>query len=116
MTLHIKLYSNTNKLEFKSIEEILEPFNGSPDKMFYLQNCEKKDKNGHYLIYAFIKDNGIIREDAFGYTGYRCFIKYVDRYSVNSSWDPTTHNPKTKKWILLATNLRKYNDLIPIKG
>ena len=111
-----QLYSNTNKLEFKSIEEILEPFNGSPDKMFYLQNCEKKDKNGHYLIYAFIKDNGIIREDAFGYTGYRCFIKYVDRYSVNSSWDPTTHNPKTKKWILLATNLRKYNDLIPIKG
>ena len=110
-----KLYSNTNDMEFKSIEEILEPFRESPDKMFYLQNCEKKDKNGHYLIYAFIKDNGIIREDVFGYTGYRCYINYADRYSVNSNWDSTTHNPKTKKWILLATNLRKYNDLIPIE-
>lgn len=110
-----KLYSNTNDMEFKSIEEILEPFKESSDKMFYLQNCEKKDKNGHYLIYAFIKDNGIIRENVRGYTGYRCYINCADRYSVNSSWDSTTHNPKTKKWILLATNLRKYNDLIPIE-
>lgn len=102
--------------KLKSIEEILEPFKNSPDKMFYLQNCEKKDKNGCDLIYCFIKDDGVIREDlaGMGYLGYRCFVRYDGNFTVNSSWTSTTHNPKTKKWHLLATNLHKYGDMIDI--
>lgn len=64
-------------------------FNGSTDKMFYLQNCEKKDINGHYLIYDLVKDNGIIRKETFGYTGYRCSISSTGRYTVNSTWNST---------------------------
>lgn len=103
-------------LELRSIEEILAGFKDTSDKMFYLQNCEKKDKNGKYLIYAFIKDDGLVRQDINGYIGYRCYIRYDGRYSVNSNWDPTPHNPKTKKWILLATNLHLYHDLVEINN
>ena len=99
----------------KSIEEILELFNDKKDKMFYLQNCEKKDINGNYLIYAFIKDDGEIRKDNLGYLGYRCYIRSDNRYTVNSSWDYTRHNPRTKKWLLLATDCHKYNDLRPVE-
>lgn len=110
-----KLYLNKKK-EYKSIAEILSEFNGKEDKMFYLQNCEKKDVNGFHLIYCFIKDDGVIREDnaGMGYLGYRCFVGYDGYFSVNSSWTSTTHNPKTKKWHLLATNRKKYDDLIDI--
>ena len=68
------------------------------------------------VIYCFIKDNSVIREDTngMGYLGYRCFERINGRFSVNKSWTPTTHNPKTKKWKLLATNLHKYSDLIEI--
>ena len=110
-----KLYSK-KKIEYKSIDEIISEFKGKEDKMFYLQNCEKKDVNGNHLIYCFIKDNGVIREDnaGMGYLGYRCSIGDNGYYSANKSWKSTTHNPKTKKWNLLATNLHKYSDLIEI--
>jgi hypothetical protein len=112
-----KLCSKVSKQELKSIEEILEPFVDKPDKMFFLQNCLKKDINGADLIYCFIKDDGVIRKDngGMGYLGYRCFVRFDGNYSANSSWTSTKHNPKTKKWHLLATNCHKYSDLIEIE-
>lgn len=110
-----KLY-HKKKIEYKSIEEILSKFNDKQYKMFYLQNCEKLDVNGYNLIYCFIKDDGVIREDnaGRGYLGYRCYVRWDGKLSVNSSWNSTAHNPKTKKWHLLATNLHRYDDLIDI--
>lgn len=107
------LYGN-DSIKLDSIENILMEFRDKPDKMFHLQNCEKKDKNGHYLIYCFVKDNGIIRKNSMGIIGYRDFIRYDGKYEVNKNWDETTHNPTIKKWRLLATNVKKYNDIFII--
>lgn len=106
--------NNENNNDYKSINEILADFKDAPDKMFYLQNCEKNDINGNNLIYCFVKYNGIIGKDYKGYIGYRSYIGYDNRYHPNSKREKTYHNPNTKKWILLATNCHKYNDLIKI--
>ena len=35
----------------------------------------------------------------------------VDIIIRPKNWDKTTHNPKTKKWLLLTTNIHSYNDI-----
>ena len=50
------------------------------------------------------------------YIGYRDLIKNDGKYEVNNKWVETIYNPNTKKWILLATNLKKHNDIFVIKN
>lgn len=103
---------NNNLIELKSIEEILEPFFCSNDKMIYLQNATKNDINGYPLIYCFVKDETGFRTNQYGYISYRCYINNVGYYSVNSKWEHTNHNQRNKKWVLLATDNKKYSDLL----
>lgn len=105
--------SNVND-EARSITEILSDFEDKPDKMFYLQNCIKKDKHGNNMIYAFVKDAGKIRGDSQCYYSYRCFDKVGVYYRVNSNWEMTIQSKTKKKWILLATNLKKYHDEVEV--
>lgn len=102
------------KEELKSIDEILSPFKDSDEKMFYLQNCTKNDINGYELIYCFIKDEEGFRKKSQGYISYRCYTSGDGYYHPNVKWDHTFQNPKSKKWILLATNCKKYRDKVDL--
>lgn len=101
--------------ELKSIEEILIPFKDSNEKMFYLQNCTKNDINGNKLIYCFVKDEGKgFRMNQHGYISYRSYIGIDGYYHANKSWEETNQSPTSKKWILLATNKKRFNNPIDL--
>ena len=101
--------------ELKSIEEILIPFKDSNEKMFYLQNCTKNDINGNKLIYCFVKDEGKgFRMNQHGYISYRSYIGIDGYYHANKSWKETNQSPTSKKWILLATNKKRFNNPIDL--
>jgi hypothetical protein len=107
---------SAEKVELKSLDEILLPFVEKEEKMFYLQNGIKKDKNGKNLIYCFVKDDDEVRMAGSSYTSYRCFAKNEQGYYVvNKKWLETPQNAKEKKWILLSTNLQKYSDEVKVK-
>ncbi|HQC54428.1 MAG TPA: hypothetical protein PKX91_01725 [Clostridia bacterium] len=99
-----------------SLDEIFDQFKGKEDKMFFLQNGKKTDRNGNNLIYCFVKDDGTeFRKDGSSYVSYRCFDKNKSgQYIVNRNWDETRQNPHEAKWLLLETNLQKYSDEIKI--
>ena len=103
--------------ELKSIDEILLPFKESPEIMFYMQNCTKNDVNGNKLIYCFVKDESTgFRMNQHGYISYRSYVCYNGYYSPNKEWKSTIQNPKSKKWILLATNKKRYRTEVDIKN
>ena len=108
------LFAKELKYKYKSLEDIFEPFINKQDKRFYLQNCEKLDINGNYLIYVFLKDDGLIRQNTHGYIGYRCYITDKGAYITNFK-NKTNNNPKTKKWTLLKTNLGEFSDIVHIE-
>ena len=105
------------ELEFrlKSLDEILNEFIDKVDYYFYIQNCFKNDKNCDSLVYQFRKGfNGFVK-DGLNYISCRCY-KHDNRYYTYTSGNDTKHNPYEKKWLLLATNFKKYNDEIVIKN
>jgi len=108
----IKFGTNNN---LKSLDELLLPLKDSNDKMFFLQNGTKNDINGKILIYCFVKDGTAFRFEKPSYISYRCFKNKYGQYDVNSTWDKTYHNPKDKKWILLATESKKYSEEIVLE-
>ena len=108
-----KIYGANDEL--KSLREIFLQFKGKEDKMFYLQNGTKNDIKGEKLIYCFIKDDGLIRTDNRGLLiSYRCYTDFNGYYKVPKKWEPTVQNPDSKKWILLATNIKRYNDELEV--
>ncbi|MDD3999056.1 MAG: hypothetical protein PHR98_03080 [Candidatus Shapirobacteria bacterium] len=98
----------------KSLDELLLPHKESSDKMFFLQNGTKNDVNGISLIYCFVKDGNAFRFEKSSFVSYRCFKDKKGYYHPNSAWEKTIHNPRDKKWILLATNSKKYSEEIVI--
>jgi len=109
-----KKYDSNDKM--KSLDEILSLFLDSPDKMFYLQNVTKNDINGNSLVYCFVKDATGYRYRDSSYISYRCTKDQYGYYHVNKCWNETIHYPTTKKWILLATNSKRYAEELLIEN
>ncbi|MFA6368566.1 MAG: hypothetical protein WCX10_08425 [Bacteroidales bacterium] len=100
--------SNTND-DLQSLDEIIKSFKDSEDKWFYLQNGIKNDSNGNTLVYCFIKSgNGFEKFGVSSYIGYRCHTDKNGYYQRNGSLCKTPHYSKNEKWVLLATDKRRY--------
>jgi len=109
-----KKYDPNHKM--KSLDQILIPFVGLDDKSFYLQDGTKNDVSGSSLVYCFIKDATGFRYRGTSYISYRCTKDYRGYYQANRNWIETIHKPTTKKWILLATNLKRYAEELLVEN